>query len=259
MNKHQFPGLMQKLSLVLFLSACLITSSCRKDDNHHCEVFEWGYEDEEDPAHWGTCFMTCSGTTQSPIGIRGAVIDQSLTALAPQYQNASINMHNTGHSLQMDYPAGSTLQFNGVPYSLLQFHFHFTSEHTIAGKSFPLEMHLVHRNEATGNHVVVGVLLEEGIENTSLQLFADQLPATLDQHYISTDTINSQQLLPGDPGYYTYPGSLTTPPCTEMITWIVMKTPIQASSAQIQKFKDVLHNNARPIQPLAGRMIREYQ
>jgi carbonic anhydrase len=127
----------------------------------------------------------------------------------------------------------------------------------VAGQHFPLEAHLVHKHAASGNIVVVGILFETGSENAFLQHFIQDLPEEKDDHFFSTSLVNVHELLPVDQRYYTYARSLTTPPCSETVSWIVLKTPVGISSTQLQRFTNILHNNYRPLQALLGREIRE--
>ncbi len=159
--------------------------------------------------------------------------------------------------MQFNYEASSTMDLNGVDYNLLQFHFHTGSEHTINGTQYPMEVHLVHQNDA-GELAVVGIMFEEGNENAFLKNFSDNLPAAKDDNYSSTTKVNAGDLIPSTGGYFTYSGSLTTPPCSEIVTWIVMKNPIQISASQIENFHTIMHDNFRPTQPLNGRVIDDY-
>jgi len=249
------------LLLSLFATTFLF-SSCQNDDeadtNFNCMAFEWEYEGTSAPDHWGNCFMDCSGQSQSPIDITGAVVDGSLTALATQYEEVPIELKNNGHTVEFEYEEGSTLQLNGADYKLLQFHFHTQSEHTLDGMHYPMEVHLVHQNEATGNLAVIGILFEEGNENEFLANFSNDLPLSADDNYASESQINVEDLLPTNGAYYTYGGSLTTPPCSEIVTWLVFKTPVEASIAQIQSMHDIVHDNYRPVQALNGREIRAF-
>ena len=251
-----------KLSPRLFLTSiiCLspLVSSCRNDDETtDCNTYEWEYTGVTAPDTWQLCSADCGGQAQSPVDIANAVADNNLNALVADYQAAPIGLRNNGHTIQFDYGAGSTLNVNGEDYELLQFHFHALSEHTVSGQQYPLEVHLVHQN-AAGALAVVGVFFEPGSDNAFLENFAGNLPASENDTYDSADMVNPEDMLPTDDGYYTYDGSLTTPPCSEVVTWLVMKSPVEASSGQIQEMQDVLQNNYRPVQALNGRGITEF-
>ena len=239
---------------------CFVTlvSSCRNDDETtDCNTFEWEYTGPTDPEAWQLCSADCGGQAQSPVNIANAVADNNLNALVADYQAAPIGLRNNGHTIQFDYDAGSTLNVNGEEYELLQFHFHALSEHTVSGQQFPLEVHLVHQN-AVGDLAVVGVFFEPGSDNTFLANFTGNLPAEENATYDSADMVNPEDMLPADDAYYTYDGSLTTPPCSEVVTWLVMKSPVEASSTQMQEMQDILQNNYRPVQALNGRGISEF-
>jgi len=251
--------IMQDFPLFLILATCFVLSLCCKNDDKHCNVFEWSYEGDEGPDDWSGCYAECSGNSQSPVNIAGANIDASLAALDLHYEDVQIHLDNNGHTIEFEYESGSTLTLHGIIFNLRQFHFHTESEHTISGDHHPMEVHLVHKHDATGQLVVIGIFFEEGNENVFLQYFTDSLPASKDEHFISGELVNALDLFPVDESYYTYSGSLTTPPCSENVTWLVMKTPVEASVSQIQKFQDIMHENNRPVQALKGRTIREHQ
>jgi len=248
-------------NLPLFISIlCLsiLVSSCRNDDETtDCNTFEWEYTGPTDPEAWQLCSADCGGLSQSPVNIANAVVDSDLSALVANYQAAPIGLRNNGHTIQFDYDAGSTLNVNGEEYELLQFHFHALSEHTVSGQQFPLEVHLVHQN-AAGALAVVGVFFEAGNDNAFLANFGGNLPAAENDTYDSADMVNPADMLPADDAYYTYDGSLTTPPCSEVVTWLVMKSSVEASSGQIQEMQDILQNNYRPVQALNSRGISEF-
>ncbi len=250
------------LTLILFSTMCLF-NACKNDDDDmaglSCEEYHWEYTGEEAPDTWNTCFLDCGGQDQSPVNINVSDTspDAGLTTLELDYKDVPIEVLNNGHTIEFEHEAGSTFRLNGVDYNLLQFHFHTLSEHTVNGNHFPMEVHLVHQDPATGNLAVIGIFFEEGNENAFLASFDDDLPTAADEHYSSEDLVNATDLLPSDLGYYTYDGSLTTPPCSEVVTWFVLKMPIEASASQIQQMHDILHDNYRPVQDLNGRVIRE--
>lgn len=249
-----------KTKFYAFLLIVMVFSinSCTKDDyTDFCEANHWSYHQANKPEFWGLCYGDCDANAQSPIDITGATADNSLNALNMTYEESPIKLINNGHAIEFEYEAGSTIEVNGTTYELKQFHFHGQSEHTINGKRYPLEMHLVHKSEA-GDYAVVGVLFETGSESAFLANFADHLPAIKDEKYEAGDSLNAIDLIPANAGYYNYSGSLTTPPCSETVNWFVLKTPLQASAAQLQKFTDILKDNYRPIQDLNGRTIRSF-
>ena len=242
--------------LLVFTSLILI-SACKEDTSVDCSVFHWGYEEESGADHWAKCSEECDGQSQSPVDLTGAIQDNTLAPLSVDYNDTPINLTNNGHTVEFEYEPGSVLIFNGIQYELLQFHFHAESEHSVSGQLYPLEAHLVHKNVATGNLAVVGLLFETGNENLFFQQFINHLPDEKDEHFQLDTLVNVAELLPQDRRYFTYTGSLTTPPCSEIVTWIVLKTPVEISNSQLQLFTNILHNNNRPIQPLHGRIVRE--
>ncbi len=243
------------------LAMFVLISSCKRDKDEEefsCVDYHWEYEGEAAPETWGTCAANCGGLAQSPVNITEAIVDANLNALTTNYQNAPIELAYNGHTIQFDYKAGSSLTLNGETFNLLQFHFHTKSEHTINGEQYPMEVHLVHQNPDTDDLAVIGIFFEEGSENAFLANFSDNLPETENSPLSLSNEVNATDLLPSDMGYYTYTGSLTTPPCSEIVTWLVMKTPVQASSTQINAMHNIIQDNFRPVQALNGREVKEF-
>jgi carbonic anhydrase len=217
----------------------------------------WGYEGEYGPSHWGGMskeYATCgSGKSQSPIDISGAE-EKDLPDIVINYKESKLNIKNNGHTIQVDYDSGSSIKVDGGDYQLAQFHFHDPSEHTVNGRSFPMELHIVHKNEK-GGLAVIGVILEEGSENPAYAKVFAEMPKKADEEKKLSVTVNASDLLPKSKAFYRYAGSLTTPPCTEDVAWFVLKTPVEVSKAQVDAFKAVIKDNNRPLQPLHGRKI----
>ncbi len=220
------------------------------------ESAHWGYEGSEGPSHWAElnpAFATCgSGKNQSPINLTH-FIESELGPLGFRYQAGGNEILNNGHTIQINYVPGSVLTVDGHDYELKQFHFHSPSENQIEGKSYPLEAHLVHA-DASGNLAVVAVMFDEGAKNTALAKAWAKLPQQAGQKSAADATV--EDLLPEVRDYYRYNGSLTTPPCTEGVTWLVMKNPVTASAEQIERFAHVIHQpNNRPLQPVNARPV----
>ena len=227
----------------------------------------WGYEDGKEsvgPEKWGTLpgDGTCAaGKRQAPINVRaGVATPRDLPNLVFAYKPSHLSIANNGHTEQVTYDTGSSLSLVGGKdtWTLAQFHFHAPSEHQVDGTSYPLEMHLVHVDAAGKPAVVVGVFIRAGQENAALARAFQNLPAKAGEKVDRpSEIIEAGAVLPADKTFFTYTGSLTTPPCTEDITWYVLKTPIEMSKAQIAAFTTLEHlgHTNRPIQGLAGRVV----
>ncbi len=240
--------------LMLCLASPLFAAETETEAPH------WSYQGQDGPEHWGELssqYLMCSeGWNQSPINLVDDV-HAGLPKLEFEYYSTNINEINNGHSIQQNMAPGSFLRVpeRNLNLELKQFHFHSPSEHTIDGKSFAMEIHFVHADK-DGGLAVVGVLIDEGEEHpvlNKLWAFMPENPGETSQEPIG---IEETDLLPPTREYYAYSGSLTTPPCTEGVKWIVLKTPVQASAEQIATFKErVGPATNRPVQPLNARMI----
>lgn len=220
----------------------------------------WGYTGEEGPEHWGDLepdYATCkTGKRQSPIDIEGAK-PAELPAIHFEYQVSPLKIINNGHTIQINYEPGSTMTVGGKQYSLVQFHFHHPSEEKIAGKQYDLVAHLVHK-DAQGNLAVVAILFESGQPNPFLDLLWKNVPKETGKEVVNKKiNLNVADLLPPDRDYFTFDGSLTIPPCSEGVTWYVMKSPVELSPEEIATFAKWYPDNARPIQATNGREILE--
>jgi carbonic anhydrase len=217
---------------------------------------EWGYTGPTGPEHWSTLskdYAICnSGQQESPIDLKDA-ISADLGNLAVAWKPLAIRATNTGHTVQYDAPPGSSFAVGGKTYALAQFHIHHPSEHLLDGRRFPLEIHFVHKL-ADGGFGVVGVLVASGAGNPTLQKLIAAIPAKRGAT-ATGPMIDPRALLPVARGFDRYEGSLTTPPCAEAVDWVVLRAPITASAAQIEKFAAVFPFNARPIQPLDRRFL----
>ena len=224
----------------------------------HAGAPHWGYTGDAGPEHWGALapdFKTCSfGKQQSPVDIAGP-IEAKLGDLEIAYQAAPLRILNNGHTVQINYAPGSSLTTRGRSYEVVQFHFHTPSEHTVSGRHYPMELHIVHQTAAK-ELAVLGVFLDAGTANTALAPIWDAMPMhEAPEASVPGVTINVKSLLPASLAYYEYLGSLTTPPCTENVLWLVARTPVSVSEAQIAKFKQAFPMDARPVQPLNQRFV----
>jgi len=222
----------------------------------------WSYSGDSNPKDWGKLdpsYSACAtGKHQSPIDIKTKEAKPAdLPALQFNYKDAALSVVDNGHTVMVNYPAGSTLTVGDHVYTLKQFHFHHPSEEHINGKSHALVAHLVH-SDADGHLVVVAILFDQGADNAEIDSIWLNIPKEKEKTAdLSSVTINAKDLLPADHGYFTYSGSLTTPPCTEGVTWYVLRTPSHMSEAEIQAFAKLYPHDNRPIQPLNGREILE--
>ena len=244
--------------LAVWICAVFMLRTAYAAEGHH----EWGYRAKHGPAHWGELkpeFASCGiGKVQSPIDIRNAV-HAKLDPIRFDYRPTPLHIIDNGHTIQVNYGAGSSMSVGDQRYALVQFHFHKPSEERVNGKSYPMVAHLVHKN-SEGALAVVAVLLKEGRENPLVQALWTNLPAEKDKEKAEEKiVIDAAQLLPANHAYYTFPGSLTTPPCSEGVTWFVLVTASELSKAQIARFGKIYSGNARPVQPLNGRTIKVSQ
>jgi carbonic anhydrase len=232
----------------------------KKETNPAQEMHvHWGYDGEGAPANWGNLkpeYATCaSGKRQSPIDIRGG-IKVDLAPIRFAYKPTKFTVVDNGHTVQVNVGAGSTIHVLGKRYELVQFHFHKPSEERINGRPFDMVIHFVHK-DYDDNLAVIAVLLETGAENPQIQTLWNNMPLEPHQEVLALDVLEPAKLIPQDTAHWTYMGSLTTPPCTENVLWMVIKQPMQVSPEQIAIFARLYKNNARPIQPTSGRLIKE--
>jgi carbonic anhydrase len=179
----------------------------------------------------------------------------NLSALSFDYRITPLRIIDNGHSIQVNVGPGSSLTVGGKRYELVQFHFHKPSEEMINGKRFAMVAHLVHR-DATGHLAVVAIPLRSGTPNSLIAKLWRNLPKRQGHEVVAKGiSINAAQLLPASRGYYTFQGSLTTPPCAEGVRWFVLKTPVNISTGEVTAFGKLYPSNARPVQPLNGREI----
>ena len=219
----------------------------------------WSFAGADGPAHCGElspAFALCgTGRSQSPIDISRPV-PKHVGALTFHYRPGRLNIVNNGHAIQVNYDPGSYIELNGTRYDLQQFHFHAPSEHEIDGRRAAAELHLVNQS-ADGRLAVVGVLIDTGAGNPAFAPILDHLPAMPGPVRRFDTRISAAGLLPATRTTYRYRGSLTTPPCTEGVQWIVMTTPVTMSAAQLAALTRLYPDNSRPLQPLHGRVVVE--
>jgi carbonic anhydrase len=221
----------------------------------------WSYEGSTGPKSWGTLehdYEACGlGKAQSPIDIRDdAAKPTALPAIQFDYRTSPLKIIDNGHSVQVNYAPGSSIALDGQRYELVQFHFHKPSEEKINGHQYPMVAHLVHKNQQ-GQLAVVAVLLATGPTSPLIKTLWQNLPNRKETEIaVPSVTINVADLLPSDHTYYTFTGSLTTPPCTEGVRWLVLKNPSFVSENEVARFGELYPMNARPVQALNGREIK---
>ena len=244
------------LAVVVPLVLAVPVVLCAQDHN----AGHWSYDGDQGPSHWADLnpeFALCeSGHHQSPIDIRSAK-KADLPPLQFDYKPSPLHIIDNGHTVMINYAPGSILQVGNKRYTLKQFHFHRPSEEKIEGKSYEMSVHLVHADEQ-GNLAVVAVLVKRGSDNPLIHELWNDLPQQKEhEEQFDKVQINAKALLPPELAYYTFSGSLTTPPCTENVTWYVLETPATVSAAEIQRFEKLYRHNARPTEPLFDRVVLE--
>lgn len=239
----------------LFWCGCGLAAVSQAEAATHHD--NWSYSGSTGPEHWGDQshqFKLCgAGREQSPIDLTQARVSD-VSEVKIRWRSIRPSIVNNGHTIQVDVPDGNKVTFEGRTYRLVQFHFHYLSEHTVNGSHFPLEIHFVHKAE-DGRLLVLGVFAEEGKPHPTLDAVFGAMPATHGNSALLQNAIMPARLLPGDDATFVYAGSLTTPPCSEVVTWIVYARPIEASGAQIAKFAKLYQGNYRPVQPINRRFL----
>lgn len=223
----------------------------------YAQDIHWGYEGESGPDRWVNLspeYFWCGLKNQSPVDI-----SKTFEGINPRieflYENVrDYKIINNGHTVEIEPEEENRLVFDRERYRLVQFHFHSPSEHTVNHKNYPMEIHFVHKNEKN-ELLVLAVFVKEGKPNSTMKYIFDRSPNEKGE-VSQTKAIEIGRLLPENRDYYFYSGSLTTPPCTEGVRWIILKKPITASKEEIDKFRYILKSsNNRPTQPLNGRFI----
>jgi len=240
----------------IFLAAALLASGATLPalaQHHH-----WSYSGEGAPSHWGELdpdFAACaSGKSQSPVDLPRSAKGEA-KPLAFDYREGATKIFNNGHTVEVEYEPGSTLVVDGHAYELKQFHFHAPSENTIAGKHYPMEGHLVHADK-DGHLAVVAVMFKEGKPNAFIETLWASMPAKESEEHVFAAPLDASGLLPAGRHYYRFAGSLTTPPCSEGVTWIVLSEPVTVSKPQLAAFTRTMgFANNRPVQPLNARKV----
>lgn len=255
------------LLLAVFLYLALVACSEKTPETSELKEVtanesDWSYDEFTGPEHWGEIdsrnAACVNGSEQSPINIEFSQVkaDKKLKRNQIYYKPTTFTLLNNGHTIQAEATIESnSIIVEGNVYKLSLFHFHTPSEHQFNGQNYDMELHLIH-SDNNGNLAVLGVMIEEGRENKILASIWDILPKGENEKVISEKyLIHLQDLLPQNQVSFHYSGSLTTPPCTEKVKWIVFEQPIEMSKVQIQAFKQIFLDNHRPIQTLNEREI----
>ncbi len=254
---RRFSTLIGSLLLPLFLLSTVWLISLPVSAVSAAEV-HWTYGDRDGPDHWAeldSSFSACAtGQAQSPINFTKAA-GADLPNPTFHYESVPLNLLNNGHTIQLPYAPGSYMILDNKVYNLLQLHFHSPSEHTIDSKQSEAELHLVHQSDDR-ELAVVAVLLQPGTIASKAYPLSTDLPQKAGDKIKTNKAINALTLLPKQTTAYRYSGSLTTPPCTESVTWVIMTEPVTLPSAQLSHYKKLLNNNNRPLQKLNKRTIQ---
>ncbi|WP_313655716.1 carbonic anhydrase family protein [Pantoea sp.] len=245
---------MRKAKIVSLFIALASASLANAAEQH------WSYEGKAGPEHWSELsrdFHLChEGKSQSPINIKDPV-DGHLQTLDLTYHTSAEKVINNGHTIQVTVDEDDDFILDKEKFTLRQYHFHAPAENQINGQTFPLEAHFVHSKE-DGELAVVAVMFEVGKENLALVPLINAMPKKENQQITIHRQVDLRALFPQDLHYYRFSGSLTTPPCSEGVRWLVMKQPVTLSQSQLDAFKKALKtSNNRPLQPLNGRLIVE--
>ena len=254
-----------KKVMITIASAVLLgattTSVQAKNDEAHTS---WSYEGATDPQHWAELSpsnVVCGkGKNQSPVNIdTNTTTDIEQEPIKLNYSMlVADSIKNTGHSIQVDMRSGGSITLDGEEFKLKQLHFHTPSENTVNGKHFPMETHFVHQNN-TGDLAVLAMMFIPGKEDRTIANLWKNMPSSPgDSARLTASDLKSIESDTSFSNYYRYNGSLTTPPCTEGVRWVVMQTPMTVSQEQVKALQQVLkHSNNRPVQKLNARIIME--
>ncbi len=250
---------MKRLITAVAAAGLLLGSGALASDHEHKEHKggHWSYSGDTGPAHWGELkdefFMCKEGKNQSPIDI-SRVIDAKLPKMDITYSGNAVSVVNNGHTIKVNTEGSNVIIVDGVKFTLKQFHFHTPSENLIKGESFPMEAHFVHLDKDS-NIAVIGIMFVEGKRNPAIDKFLSKLSSKVNEEKKLSEMFNPGELFPKQLDYYRFNGSLTTPPCTEGVRWLVLKATVEASKEQLDKMRKIMGKNNRPVQPLNARCV----
>lgn len=257
MTSFRAPAVITVLALMFSLT---LGADALGPADEHGSCPAWSYSGANGPEHWGDLcakYVACkNGKEQAPLDIAHPQV-MALPAIHFAYHPVPLDLVDNGHTIRQNFAAGNgnTITVDGKQYEMQQFHFHHPAEEAIDGKHYDMVAHFVHASK-DGHYAVIGVLIKEGKPNPLITTLWENLPTEKEKAHKSTAVeVNAIQLIPANHGYYRYAGSLTTPPCTEGITFYILDTPMELSKEQIAKFAEYYPDNARPVQPLNGRTV----
>ena len=249
--------------ILLFISVI----SCQKEQNKEAlkeqsHESHWSYEGETSPEHWAELERNsdCSGQRQSPVNIIDihTIEDQDRESIIDLFYSPKTilnKVRNNGHSIQFVFDKGDSIAYNKINFNLVQIHFHEPSEHTINGIRYPIEIHLVHQSKEK-YYTVLSVFGVEGEKSETMEEMESFLPLKKGQEKEIEKAFDLSKMFPVNKSYYSYGGSLTTPPCTETVQWVIFKEPIAVSLENVLKLKDNMPlENYRDEQPLNDRLV----
>lgn len=246
----------QALKVFAGLALCPLCAAATFGEEIHAAP-HWSYESATGPDKWGSLdaanAMCATGVQQSPVDLTGPIRARQ-PALDIGWKKRADTIVNNGHTIQLNFAPGDALKVGDRSYELTQFHFHHPSEHLVGGKRFAMEAHFVHAGER-GGLAVVGVFIVAGRPNAVFDKIVSTMPAEEGPPVPADPAIDPTKLLPAQRGYYHYEGSLTTPPCSETVDWLVLAEPIEAPEGDIARFAKLYPMNARPLQNLNRRFI----
>lgn len=216
----------------------------------------WDYEN---PNWQEQGYSECAGLVQSPINIDTARTHKvAMPDINFNYGVFPVRVIDNGHTVQINSDDTSTITYNGESYKLRQFHYHVHSEHQINGESLPMEVHFVHQNDNTGAIVILGVMVKGGgSENAAFGEYLKSFPAVKNEEKVLASIIDPSLMMPISKKYYNYTGSLTTPPCSQGMNWIVFRETVSISDNQLSQFQKVYNHNYRPVQKVGSRIVFE--
>ncbi|MEM8695519.1 MAG: carbonic anhydrase family protein [Pseudomonadota bacterium] len=237
-------------------SATEETATTTETEHGETQEASWTYED---PASWGTVheeYATCAtGTAQSPINlVRADATVSEDVALEINWESGPMIIDGAGYNSDLVAPEGGYITLEGQRYDFLQVHLHMPSEYAIEGEQPAGDIHFVHANEA-GELAVIGVFMIEGEPNRALAAAFEEFSAEEGSQTLEGITFDPNALLPETRSFFRFPGSLTTPPCSEGVNWVFMSEPVTVSADQIAAYTDLYGNTARPVQPTGDREI----